>query len=428
MKTMSKVALALVGAAGVALAAETAQAQLVLNGAGSSAGRLFAGDSPALLCQSSPKPLLFVSSEGTPNMYEWQCTIGTTANSRIRYSATNSSDGYLKQPNGSVGTASYLVTSGCPAGSDVVIEGVTVSKSVCASGTATTPLTVHWGGADVKASSIHQTAFGTSIAPPADGHLTATPTVIVPFSIVVGGNVRGYLPGTTTLAPLLTLTEEEIRQIFAGNVTDWTQLGYAVSAGSSAIVTCQRTVGSGTLATLDETMMRTKFWAGGINGVASGTNIANAGSSNMVTCLNGNQNSIGYLDSDSVTATNFPNGAYQVAIGGQPINTGSTGIGTGKARLTSLRCGRYPYWADWNFVTRNAGTEVAPISAVSGTDAAITSLQAIMSTHNPLSDYWLSENDTFVYKNDDRGPFNWFTPSGNGENLVDVCKGVASVK
>jgi hypothetical protein len=37
MKTMSKLALALVGVAGIALAAETAQAQLILNGAGSSA-------------------------------------------------------------------------------------------------------------------------------------------------------------------------------------------------------------------------------------------------------------------------------------------------------------------------------------------------------------------------------------------------------
>ena len=426
MRTMSKLALALVGVAGVALAAETAQAQLVLNGAGSSAGRLFAGDSPAAICANIPKPLLFVSSEGTPNKYEWQCTVNGVANSRIRYSASASADGYLFQPNGAVGTATYLNVATCPVGSDVTIEGKTVSRSVCPSNTPTQTLTVHWGGADVKASSIHQSAFGTTLVPPASGHLTATPTVIVPFSIVVGGNVRGVTPGTTTLTPLLTLTQDEIRQIFAGNVANWTDLGYAVTAGSAAIVTCQRTVGSGTLATLDETMMLTKFWSGGINPVASATNVANASSSNMVTCINTNQNSIGYIDSDSVTATNFPNGAYQVAIGGQPINNGA--LGTGKARLTSLRCGRYPYWADWNFITRNAGVEVAPISAVAGTNAAITALQVAMTNNNPLPDFWLSENDTFVFKNDDRGPHNWFTPSGNGENVTDVCKGAASVK
>jgi ABC-type phosphate transport system substrate-binding protein len=415
MKTMSKLAIALVGAAGVALSAESAQAQLVLNGAGSSAGRLFAGDSPAAICAASPTPLLFVSSEGTPNKYEWQCTVNGVANSRIRYSASASADGYLFQPNGAVGTASYLNVATCPAGSPVTILGKTVTRSVCPAATPLQTLTVHWGGSDTKASSQHQSAFGTTLTPPASGHLTATPTVIVPFSIVVGGNVRNGL-GT----PLVSMTEDEIRQILAGNVANWTDLGYSVSAGSAAIVTCQRTVGSGTLATLDETMMRTKFWSGGINPVASATNVANASSSNMVTCINTNQNSIGYIDSDSVNATNFPNGAYQVQIGGQPINAGA--LGTGVARLTALRCGRYPYWADWNFITRNAGVEVAPISAAAGTNAAITALGTAMTNNNPLPDFWLSENDTFVFKNDDRGPHNWFTPSGNGTDISTVCK------
>lgn len=415
MKTMSKLAIALVGAAGVALAAESAQAQLVLNGAGSSAGRLFAGESPATICAASPTPLLFVSSEGTPNKYEWQCTVNGVANSRIRYSATASADGYLFQPNGAIGTAVYLNVATCPVGTPVTILGKTVNRSVCPAATPTQTLTVHWGGSDTKASSQHQSAFGTTLTPPASGHLTATPTVIVPFSIVVGGNVRNGL-GT----PLVSMTEDEIRQILAGNVANWTDLGYSVSAGSAAIVTCQRTVGSGTLATLDETMMRTKFWSGGINPVASATNVANASSSNVVTCVNTNQNSIGYIDSDSVNATNFPNGAYQVQIGGQPINAGA--LGTGVARLTALRCGRYPYWADWNFVTRNAGVEVAPIGAAAGTNAAITALQVAMTNNNPLPDYWLSENDTFVFKNDDRGPHNWFTPSGNGTNIATVCK------
>ena len=95
MKNLSKLALALAGVAGLALSAESAQAQLVLNGTGSSAGRLFAGNSPALLCDAAPTPLLFVSSEGTPNKYEWQCTINGVPNSRVRYSATNSSKDWL---------------------------------------------------------------------------------------------------------------------------------------------------------------------------------------------------------------------------------------------------------------------------------------------------------------------------------------------
>src|SRR5262245_21011866 len=145
MKTISKIALALAGVAGLALSAESAQAQLILNGAGSSAGRKFAGESPAKLCAATPKPLLSVSSEGTPNKYEWQCTVNNVADSRIRYSATTSEDGFIKQPNGAVGTAIYLGNlDGCPTGTDTTILGVTVSKSVCPSTTPTTSLTVHW--------------------------------------------------------------------------------------------------------------------------------------------------------------------------------------------------------------------------------------------------------------------------------------------
>jgi PBP superfamily domain len=423
MHKISKVALALMGMAGVAMAAESAHA-IDLNGAGSSAGRLFAGNSPAAICAASPTPLLFVSSETVPNMYEWQCTVNGVVNSRVRYSASASADGYLKQPNGAAGTATYLNTSGCPVGAPVTILGKTVNRSVCPAGTPTQILTVHWGASDVQASSFNQSAFGSTITPPVNGHLTTSPTVIVPFAIVVGGNVRAVNPTTSALEPILTMTEEEIRQILAGNVTNWTDLGYQTTTANKAITTCQRTVGSGTLATLAETIMRTKFWSGGINGTASATNIANASSSNVVTCIQNNLNSIGYIDSDTVP--NLTGGAYQVAINGQPVNNGA--LGTGVARLTSLRCGRYPYWADWNFITRTAGVEVSPISAGSGTNAAITALQAAMLANNPLPDYWLSENDTFVFKNDDRGPFNWFTPSNNGANIADVCKGGASIR
>jgi hypothetical protein len=335
--------------------------------------------------------------------------VNGVANSRIRYSATNSSDGFEKQPNGAVGTAVYLNVAGCPAGSNVTILGKTVTRSVCPSNTPTQTLTVHWGASDVKASSLHQTAGGVVQNPPPANHLTTTPTVIVPFSIVVGGNVRNGNGGT-----LVTMTADEIRQIIAGNVAAWTDLGYQVTAGSATITVCQRTGGSGTIAALDETIMLPKYW-----GVSNFPGVANPSSSNVVACVNNNQNSIGYLDSDSVNATNFPNGAYQVQIGGQPVNAGA--LGTGVARLTALRCGRYPYWADWNFITRTAGVQVAPINAVAGTNAAITALGTAMLNNNPLPDFWLSENDTFVFKNDDRGPHFWFTPTVNGDNIANVC-------
>ena len=413
MKNMSKLALALAGVAGLALSAESAQAQLVLNGTGSSAGRLFAGDSPALLCAASPTPLLFVSSEGTPNKYEWQCTINGVPNSRVRYSATNSSDGYEKQPSLAVGTATYLNTAGCPAGVNVTILGRIVTRSVCPAGTPTQTLTVHWGGADVQASSLKQTAGGVVQTPPASSHLTTDPTVVVPFAIVVGSNVRQVAPGTN----LTSLTIQELRQIFdpaAAPGGNWNDFGYDTTTANKVMTVCQRQGGSGTLATLDQTVMLNPYL-----GVPSYKGVSNASSSNMIACINGNPNSIGYIDSDSVNATNFPSGAYQVQIGGQPVNAGA--LGTGKARLLPLRCGRYPYWASWNFVSRTAGAQAPPINAVAGTNQAIIDLQTTMLAHNPLSDFWVNLDDMFVFKNQDRGPQNWQATSNNGEVTSAVC-------
>ena len=58
---------------------------------------------------------------------------------------------------------------------------------------------------------------------------------------------------------------------------------------------------------------------------------------------------------------------------------------------------------------------------MAGTNAAITLLGSEMLANNPLPDFWLSENDTFVFKNDDRGPHFWFTPTGNGANISAIC-------
>lgn len=424
MKTMSKLAIALVGVAGLALAAESAQAQTVIaNGTGSSAGRLFASQTPSFVCDASPTPLYFKDTGNPPNMTEWQCKRGGV-NHIYRYSATGSADGFLKQPNGAVATATYLVTSGCPAGTSTTIAGHTVLQSVCPAGTPTTTLPVHFGASDTKATSFHQTGNGVSIVPPASGHLTTTPVVAVPFTLVVGPNVRGK-DSAGNLTTLLSITEEQARQILAGLVTDWTILGLDTTTANKTITTCQRTPGSGTLATLDEVIMRPNFWVGGINPAttaSSPNNIWNPSSSNVKSCVENNPNAIGYIDSDTVP--NLLNGAYQIGISGQVVNAGA--LGTGAARMKDLRCGRYIYWADWNIVTRNAGVEVAPVNAVAGTNAAIQAFVDQATLNNPLPDYWVAQNDMFVFKNDDRGPFNWFTPSGNGEDAATVCKKAGS--
>ena len=59
----------------------------------------------------------------------------------------------------------------------------------------------------MKATSIHQTGNGASIAPPASGHLTTTPVVSVPFTLIVGANVRGKDPVTGNPTTLLSITD-----------------------------------------------------------------------------------------------------------------------------------------------------------------------------------------------------------------------------
>jgi ABC-type phosphate transport system substrate-binding protein len=420
MKTMSKVAVALVGAVGLAMAAESAHAVVEVNGAGSSAGRLFAGETPVFICDSSPTPLFFKDTNNPPNLTEWQCNVSGVP-TIYRYAASNSSNGFLKQPNGATATENYMVTSTCPAGSAVTIGGHAVLQSVC-NPVTTTPKVVHFGASDVKPTSFHQTGNGSSIATPANGHLTTTPVVSVPFALIVGGNVRGKDPVTGNPTTLLSVTRDQAKQIFAGAVTDWTVLGFDTTTADKSITTCQRTVGSGTLAALDEIIMAPSF----INPATTAVNpknIWNASSGNMKSCVENNPNAIGYIDSDTVP--NLLLGAYQIGINGQPVNAGA--LGTGPARMKDIRCGRYIYWADWNIVTRNAGTEVTPFNPiVPGTDLAIQNFITQATLHNPLLDYWVGQNDMFVFKNDDRGPFNWFTPSGNNENAATVCQKAGS--
>lgn len=296
-------------------------------------------------------------------------------------------------------------------------------QSICSAANPLQNLVVNFGASDVKPSSFNVTANGSTISPPAAGHLTANPIVAVPFSIVVGGDVRG-----TGGQLLKNLTQAEVRQILSGDLEafggDWTTLGHDTATANKTIVVCQRTVPSGTLATLMQTVMQSPGWFTGINPVASPTNIFNASSSNVKACVENNPNSIGYIDSDTVP--NLLNGAYQVALDGMlPSNPA---LGAGIARTRDLRCGKYIYWADWVIVTRNGGIEAAPVNAVAGSNAALAAYQAAAIANNPLAEFWGGQNDMFVFKNDDKGPHNWFTPNGNGADAATVCANTGSTQ
>jgi hypothetical protein len=442
MKPMKALLFACLGLAGSVVAADLAQAQaLTLNGAGSSAGRQFATLVPTdlALCDAGSTPVLFQSAEVPPNRTEWQCTLGGQART-YRYSASASADGYTLLPNGAAATAPYLnlttaTTGACPAPTPGTINGRAVNISTCGSpaGPNNVPpavvnapasqFVVHYGASDVKPSSFNVSANGATISPPAAGHLTPNPIVAVPFSIVVGSGVTAG-----NLTPLLNLTSLEVRQILSGDIEggggDWTTLGHNTTTTNKTIVVCQRTVPSGTLATLMQTVMQSPFAFTGINPIASATNIFNASSSNVKACVENNPNSIGYIDSDTVPA--LLNGAHQVALDGfLPSNPA---LPAGIDRTRDLRCGKYAYWADWVIVTRNAGVQAAPINAPAGTNALLTLFQNRAIANNPLPSFWGGQNDMFVFKSDDKGPHNWLPTNGNNVNASTACSNAGSIQ
>jgi len=398
MKASFKIALVCLGMAGLALAAESAQADVTLNGSGSSAGRQFAGLAPAFLCDAGTATF-FTDGLVPPTDSEFQCVRGGNQ-ATFRYHASGSSDGYTKQTASWPQTELFLnsATSTCAnAGSPVAVGPVSVQTKVC-SVVVKASMPVHYGASDVVNTSFHFTNISAS-------GVSTNPVVSVPFSFAVGANVRQYDTNGTTLINLKSLTREEVEMIYSGNVTDWTTLGYNVSAGSSTISLCERTNGSGTKATLDEVVL--------INADESTTpNVPQSGSSgNMKTCLQNNLNSIGYIDADTTLA----GGSYYIGLDGTNAPTGTT------ASKKAIRCGKYPFWANWNIIRRTANLDtlagVAP-----GTNAALNALIDSMQNNNPLPGFWMqlffvAPQDAFVLKNDDKGPL---VPTGGGET---VCRG-----
>ena len=423
MTKLTRIALAAIGLAGLALAGQPVQAQTIeVNGTGSSAGRNFASLTPSYVCDPGTQArFYFNNTAGDPLLpstrTEWQCKRGGVDHV-FRYFASASRDGFTFVTGALQSRASFLNSthSGCTQIGGTNPRPIGGHPNVlvfnCVSNPNNVSHVIHYGATDVKASSFSQSGFGTSVTPPDDSTVTVTPIVTVPFAVVVGPNVRGG-DGTT----LKNLQKLELQQILSGQVTDWTQLGHDTTTSDKRIVVCHRTPGSGTLATLDQTIMKGPGVTS-INGVASATNIGNVSSGNVFDCMNNVAvnplfaNAIGYIDSDTVPA--LTNGAYKVKVDGADIFDATQPPSAGAARLKDLVCGKWSYWADWNVVTRNSGVDGlsnGTITVPTGTDAAIQAYIDAALVNNPLPGFWAAQADMFVFKNSDRGPHNWFGAS-----------------
>jgi phosphate transport system substrate-binding protein len=124
--------------------------------------------------------------------------------------------------------------------------------------------------------------------------------------------------------PISNLTEEQLKGIFTGDITNWNQVG----GNNAAIIVQTRETGSGTLSTFTELL-------GNITVVGTATPHASAGLLNQAVAANVNAigfNSIGYVD-NTVKAVTYNN----IAANLETVHSGAYGL---SRRLLVLTNGR----------------------------------------------------------------------------------------
>ncbi len=409
--------------------AESAQAQVVVNGAGSSAGRQFAGGAPIALCNPGSPAFHFRSgtTDTNSNLHTWTCTatlpgLGATP-VVVRYSASESGDGFVKLTGqgGAATTALYIEdASTCPgAGVPRTVAGLTFTEFSSCSASAI-PLPVHFGASDVLSGSFDQSGpTGNSFADPAlsgpAGTIVQNATDVVaalPFAFFVNNAVRlldaGGNPGATQLN---NLDRAQVEGIFRRNVRNWEDLGYGVSGGQPGITLCLREAGSGTKAALDQAIMLQSTEAVVANNTANGTGgsvIYSPTSGGVVTCVQNNPGAIGYLNAESVVAN-----AHPINFAGYSANYPT---GTTFERKRDLACGRYEFWTFWRLIRKTAGANLPTADQDNlitlFRDAAKNEVNSV-----PSGTHWAAisgsvPNEMKVTKSADAGPISWVTVAG----------------
>ena len=393
--------------------AETAQAQLVINGAGSSAGRQFAGGAPIALCQNTPQPIHLRSSadDTTSSRHTWICNAivaGVNQPVVIRYSASESGDGFTKVSTqaGFSKTAPYIIdTSSCGTPVTRTVSGLTFQEySNC---TQQVPETVDFGASDVQANAFGQTGpTGSSFPDPQTGGLLPPDQVAaLPFALFVNNGVRLQTPAGALGGQLDNLTRPQIESIFRRNVRDWEDLGYLVTSNGTTvdpaeagITLCLREAGSGSKAAFDQTMMLQSAEATVANNSVNGTGgsvIYSPSSSGVVTCIQNNVNAIGYLNAESVV----PN-AHPIQINGASANYPT---GSAFERKRDIACGRYDFWTTWVINRKTSYTPAAK------NDLILAFIDAAKNETNnvPSGSHWVALSDMKVSKSADAGPISW---------------------
>jgi ABC-type phosphate transport system substrate-binding protein len=514
MRSMKTSMAILAGLASIAGVAVSAQAQEVLNVAGASAAKPFVEETPITLCNNPTGPApTFVAGATAPrifmdgplgpagnrlansNFITWVCE-ATNANVGlpsiiVRYRASGSSSG-IDKPNAFPTVNNDGVTPNPVAREIYVLEnpascGATTTETDALNRTRTfhpsctqfspnpttspaTALVVNMGVSDVTASSFGQTSVGWNagvsssivVGPRADGNITVSRPVVVPFSIVLGTQVKSINPASgAVIGPVRNLTQLQVEAIFSRNITRWTQLngigadtnGDNVVNGSdnNTIVLCQRRAGSGTKAAFDQTLMKdanehtgqTPANSGSFNltlgtpatPTAGPTTLMGIANGDVKDCLQGNASptipasdpfpfpgarpahptAAAYMEAEQA-ATVSPAAAYVVSVdGGKALRNDSANghvppveeaiyLGNEKE---NVRCGKYQYWTFQSFNTRNVPPAGANEQILINAFLAQAESPTIINNLPNVGRYWVSPQEMHVTKNADKGPVNF---------------------
>jgi ABC-type phosphate transport system substrate-binding protein len=404
--------------------AESAQAQIVINGAGSSAGRQFAGGAPIAMCVGPTPPnanaihLRNGTDDAGSDRHTWVCNVTggglTNQPAVIRYSASESGDGFTKvsTQGGFSKTAPYILdTSTCGTPVTRTVGSLTFDEySGC---TQQVQETVDFGASDVQANAFGQTGpTGTSFPDPQTGGLLAPDQVAaLPFALFVNNGVRLQTPTGGLGGVLENLSRPQIEAIFRRNPQDWTDLGYVVTSDGTnvdntkkGITLCMREAGSGSKAAFDQTMMLQSSEATVANNTPNGTGgtvIYSPTSSGVRNCINNNVNGIGYLNAETTAANIRP-----IKINGYSANYSAAEVAGNTspiARKRDVACGRYDFWTTWVI---NRKTSYTPANKGNLIQAFIDAART--ETNNvPSGSHWVALSEMNVNKSADAGPISF---------------------
>ncbi len=515
MRSMKTSMAILAGLASIAGVAVSAQAQTALNVAGASAAKPFVEETPITLCNNpggntlptfvagSTAPRVFMDGPLGPagnrlansNFVTWVCE-ATNPNVGlpsivIRYRASGSSAG-IDKPNAFPTVNNGGVTPNAAAREVYVLEnpgscGATLTEADSLGRQRTfhpsctqfspnpntspaTALVVNMGVSDVAASSFGQTSVGWNggvsssivVGPRPDSNITISRPVVVPFSIVLGIQVKSINPATgAVLGPVRNLTQLQVEAIASRNITRWTQLNgigadtngdnVVNASDNNTIILCQRRAGSGTKAAFDQTLMKDANEHTGQTPANSGsfnltlgtpatptggpTTLMGIANGDVKDCIGGNPaptipssdpfpfpgarpahpTAFAYMEAEQA-ATVSPTAGYVVSVdGGRALRNDSFNghvppvqdlIYAGNEK-ENVRCGKYQYWTFQSFNTRNVPAAGASEQIL--IDAFLTQAESptIINNLPNVGRYWVSPQEMHVTKNADRGPVNF---------------------